>query len=270
MGEQSDFAKDCRKKGGVFKCCVSTLHLDTFELTRQSLKKLGLVQSASNLCDKRENCIVCTATYMCTYMSVDRMTIVTQFKTAFNQTAGGFTLFNTHNKDGATYMIKLMPAPTTFSDSNILRPGFRASFCARMDFCQENDLEFFELEQYLVANDEKSFCNVDSKNIDSYSQKERSNTKLSDDCLKRADTKKSINVRICPKKSIKNNVVLKRINKKLNRAWKKSNKKKKRKKKNRSKKKKRKKKNRKTKVRKSKKGRRKRRKKRHRHKSHEH
>ena len=42
--EQSSFAKDCRKRGGLFKCCVSTYTLNIFERSRNSLINEGLIK----------------------------------------------------------------------------------------------------------------------------------------------------------------------------------------------------------------------------------
>ena len=42
--EQSPFAKRCRKKKGVFKCCILGLDLNPFAAVRESLKEKNLIR----------------------------------------------------------------------------------------------------------------------------------------------------------------------------------------------------------------------------------
>ena len=66
--EQSTFAKDCRKNGGLFKCCVQAFTLHTFETSRNRLIKEGLIKDRpTNWCSEKEGpCMICNADAMCT------------------------------------------------------------------------------------------------------------------------------------------------------------------------------------------------------------
>ena len=68
--EQSNFAKDCRKQGGLFKCCTLALHLNIFETSRNSLIKEGLIKDEpTSWCkpglERNDPCVTCNADAMC-------------------------------------------------------------------------------------------------------------------------------------------------------------------------------------------------------------
>ena len=68
--ESSKFAKDCRKKGGVFKCCVADWKLNVYEATRLRLVGAGLVNGSTTMKCKpnaeNDPCHVCTLDSICT------------------------------------------------------------------------------------------------------------------------------------------------------------------------------------------------------------
>ena len=71
LQEQSSFAKDCRKRGGFFKCCIQAFTLNIFERSRNSLIEEGLIKDKpTSLCNpgwgKKDPCFVCTTDAMCT------------------------------------------------------------------------------------------------------------------------------------------------------------------------------------------------------------
>ena len=57
--EFGDFAKKCKEKNGLFKCCKMSLRLDNYEASK------------AKKCNKHfndgSNCFICTATRVCTY-----------------------------------------------------------------------------------------------------------------------------------------------------------------------------------------------------------
>ena len=80
--EQSSFAKDCRKKGGFFKCCVNSLTLNIFEKSRNSLIREGLIKDTPTSWCKSEGwpevgrkrkdpCLLCFSDAMCTERDIE-------------------------------------------------------------------------------------------------------------------------------------------------------------------------------------------------------
>ena len=73
--ERSKFAKDCQKKGGLFKCCLMMLNIMEFEdFNRDNYRKMGLKEKPAKLCtDKTTNvtnpCYFCCVTYCLLYTS---------------------------------------------------------------------------------------------------------------------------------------------------------------------------------------------------------
>ena len=73
--EDSKFAQNCRKKGGVFKCCVSNWEIQVYEKTRNTLIEEGLLKGVktSRMCKPESNndpCSVCTLDVICTTKNV--------------------------------------------------------------------------------------------------------------------------------------------------------------------------------------------------------
>ena len=70
--EFGQFAKQCRKTGGFFKCCVLKLRIEKYESIRYGLKKYGLIDNGPSKdemkCEKKwgeGNCYICLATHVC-------------------------------------------------------------------------------------------------------------------------------------------------------------------------------------------------------------
>ena len=73
LQEQSRFAKDCKKKGGFFKCCIQSFTLNIFETSRNSLIEEGLIKDKpTSWCkpgfDRKDPCVTCHADAMCTML----------------------------------------------------------------------------------------------------------------------------------------------------------------------------------------------------------
>ena len=70
--ENSKFAKKCRSKGGLFKCCMTSKRLDKNEDVRQTLRNLSLIQwrPETEGCGKKWSgewkCNICATTHFCT------------------------------------------------------------------------------------------------------------------------------------------------------------------------------------------------------------
>jgi len=118
--EQSQFARRCRKKGGFFKCCISSLDIEVFEWIRVNLKNKGLVSSATSICGTDEmitgKCTLCTAAYQCTYKDKVTGKNLHKFKTKIPNNLGGAveTKGNKHE-----------------------RIPFAFTFCNKQDFCKD-------------------------------------------------------------------------------------------------------------------------------------
>ena len=75
LQEQSSFAKDCKKKGGFFKCCIQAFTLNIFETSRKSLIEEGLIKDKpTSYCkpgwERRDPCLTCHTDAMCTEMDI--------------------------------------------------------------------------------------------------------------------------------------------------------------------------------------------------------
>ena len=79
---QSSFAKDCRKDGGLFKCCTQYYSLAIFEKSRNSLIREGLIKDTPTSWCKSEGwpevgrkrkdpCLLCFSDAMCTERDIE-------------------------------------------------------------------------------------------------------------------------------------------------------------------------------------------------------
>ena len=73
--EQSSFAKDCKKKGGFFKCCIQAFTLNIFETSRNSLIEDGLIKDKpTSWCKpgwkRKDPCLTCNTDAMCTEIDI--------------------------------------------------------------------------------------------------------------------------------------------------------------------------------------------------------
>ena len=81
--EQTKFARTCKKKGGLFKCCVNYWSLNVFEMSRNQLIKEGLLRGEpTSLCKpgKRDPCMICKADALCTMKNPNTGQITNVFK----------------------------------------------------------------------------------------------------------------------------------------------------------------------------------------------
>ena len=84
LQERSRFAKDCKIRGGFFKCCIQSHTLNIFETARNKLIEEGLIKDKpTSWCkpgwERRDPCLVCNTDAMCT--EVD--TLTGQYKHTF-------------------------------------------------------------------------------------------------------------------------------------------------------------------------------------------
>merc|ERR1719244_1259075 len=70
--EQRKFARDCKANGGLFKCCINSLRVDSYEKVRYDLYKKKLIESGptdeTRVCDMKKrskNCHFCIAIHLC-------------------------------------------------------------------------------------------------------------------------------------------------------------------------------------------------------------
>jgi len=183
--EQSDFAKQCRKDRGFFKCCSVTLNLNDFEDARKLLKQKNLISSATNTCGedgRAQACRACVVTYFCTIK--DRYTGVIQqrFMSEAPNHLGGIQYFNQQTQQNE-------------------RIPFRNSYCKKLDGCaalKSIDLDFidYDFEQFYTASSKEDLCNANSTSDGKPYIDEHPAT------LEQCKKRKS-NVNICPKKILK-------------------------------------------------------------------
>jgi len=199
--EYESFALKCKRKKGLFKCCVARLDLKVFEETRQYLYTQGLVNSTTNVCNSTtpsgcENCLFCTVTYSCTtgddYDPTDKRRV--QFFTTFNKTIGGRTV----------KAVKNYRQITTSMGQNIvykdyLRPGFRYSYCAHLDFCNPEQVDYYNLDAFIKAKNREEFCQMETKPLTYPVAATVPSSKEEKYCQKRI----SSNVKVCSTRELK-------------------------------------------------------------------
>jgi len=171
LAEKSNFAKKCRKDGGIFKCCINTIDLSPFEWIRNQLKKSKHIGSSSNICGSKGtsgNCIFCTATFFCTLN--DDGTVLQKFKRKKFNELGGVNLF---------------------LSGRFIRVPYKASFCQNQDFCQL-EAGSLNITMFLNATSQEEICKVKT----SY----EGEGKVQDDMKESFDECKNrtSNIRICP------------------------------------------------------------------------
>jgi len=202
--EYESFALQCKRKNGLFKCCVSS--------------------STTNVCNSTgcENCLFCTVTYSCTSVADDNPSDRRYFEffTPFNKTIGGRTVEAVEHY-GQIY---------TGDRQNIkykdyLRPGFRYSYCALLDFCNPEQVHYYNLDQFIKAKNREEFCKMKTKPLIDKVAATQPSTKEQKNCRKRI----SSNVKVCSHKELKGksknvkiiNKELKKFQKQLKRKYKK-------------------------------------------------
>jgi len=233
--ESSKFAASCRSRGGIFKCCVSLFHLDTFEKTRNLLIKKNLLSgNTTNRCGKSKklkDCTICTATFLCS-----------------NRDAAGVMSMRFMSEDpnpvGGRVILDDDIKRPKFDDTKALvgfpykRLGLRLTFCHNLDFCTMT-LSRILAEDFILSHNWESFCA--SKIFRRHSDFKEAADEEAKSAHSRPDWEQEecinnkSNVRICPNEILKqeDDVRLNEINKELKhfkKRLKKQNKKKKKKK----------------------------------------
>lgn len=92
--ENEGFAKKCKKEGGLFKCCLLSLRLDRYEVTRYELAKEELIEAGTGptkdtrkcLPDRFSQCSMCGTTYICAKKNVLTGVVEEEFKTPYTTT----------------------------------------------------------------------------------------------------------------------------------------------------------------------------------------
>jgi len=215
--EYSNFAKKCRNKGGLFKCCISRFSFEVFENTRKELKKMGKISKTTNVCGEKEKisgiCTFCTSSYFCSSWDRETNSVTQEYKTPEFNNVGGINVFDGENNQ---------------------RYPLKTSWCIKPDFCTIKREEYYNPHDFLLALNRKNVCDahatplmtacnitvkdfladfeaVHEKGESTYQMKELEETQ--EDCVKRGS-----NVRICPKSLLKENHAshhLKDVNKEL-------------------------------------------------------
>merc|ERR1711915_648167 len=221
--EKSEFAKDCKKKGGLFQCCVKRIDLGNFEYARlHYLKPDRVERHCYEDINNRDvsKCVFCTATYSCKYWEGSR--IKTDYMSAEVNALGGLYM---NELDGQTEPQRI---------------GFRDIACLKQDYCNM-DIETYRDADFHTAATYQEFCQlkVNLKSDISPTSSSHSTYQIENKEKQACEKRKTI-VRVCRKKILKelSNEALSDLNKELRRRKKTS--KKKRKKRKESKKKKRK------------------------------
>jgi len=227
--KKSKFARQCKKKGGFFKCCVFSLDLEIFERTHNLLKDRNLTSSDDKItkyCERRgttNHCFICFVSYMCSKKDAYAQ-VNSTYKSEEPNSVGGITIQESCPRSNG-------PCQKKFSYENIgediKRFGLRFTFCSKLDFCKILPNRYSPAD-FFLAHDWESFCSV----------KEAIETKVLDipEAEKKECLKRKSNVRICPKKELEklNDMRLRTMNKEL-RAYAKKLKRKKKKKRKKSK-----------------------------------
>jgi len=220
--EKSKFARQCKARGGLFKCCVNTLGLETFDATRIRLSEENLISSYQSKCEPNGNakeCSLCTLTNLCTIKDKRTFAINEEYMTKDFNGIGGINVL---------------------SMKEFKRIPFKASFCLQQDFCQLKE-DYYEISNYLAALEQETMCKLSGTALDANFDFELQEIFLEkeEDCLKRKSS-----VRICDESILENvedtvvrNVLID-INKELMKTQNKNKKKKGKRKKKKSKKKK--------------------------------
>ena len=100
--EQEKFAKDCKKKGGFFKCCLNKFELKKYEDLRKKLqdtfiqKKRLLPKDSYYEYTCGDQCDICTATHICSTKIIDDYS-EHEFETVAKNPIGGYTKESTKN-----------------------------------------------------------------------------------------------------------------------------------------------------------------------------
>ena len=135
--EQSSFAKDCRQRGGFFKCCVSGVTLHIFEDSRNRLIKEGLIKDKpTSWCmpsvKRKDPCVPCFSDAMCTERDIETGKIKHTFIKEKKKEHGVIWYFTSL----FAYLIFVMNAV------NVVRVKFLAE-CKKIQKNQKNSCFFF-------------------------------------------------------------------------------------------------------------------------------
>ena len=84
------WARKCKKKGGLFKCCVTLWITDVFERSRNQLIKKGLIKDhKTSFCNgkkgEKDACTICRAEGICSKKMEETGQIQHTFKTKYKR-----------------------------------------------------------------------------------------------------------------------------------------------------------------------------------------
>ena len=84
------WARQCVKRGGLFKCCVTLWILDVFENSRNALIKKGLIKdNKTSFCHhiegEKDKCAVCRSEGICSQRIEETGQIRNSFKTKYKR-----------------------------------------------------------------------------------------------------------------------------------------------------------------------------------------
>lgn len=181
--EKSRFAKICKRKGGLFKCCVSAWTLHTFEKTRNELIEKNLIKDKPTSMCKRKGkqkmnpCEICHADGMCTLRKDGQIINVFMEDYKKEHKVGGFKQTRTEQW------------------------GMKFSDCIVGDLCQESlSGTSYDITAYRNAATKEELCQVEL--VDHYKDSNKTKSEIADFrklCMKQ----KSNNIFPCPRKVLK-------------------------------------------------------------------
>jgi len=142
--EQYSFAKDCKKRGGFFKCCIQAFTLNIFETSRNSLIEDGLIKDKpTSYCkpgwERKDPCLICNTDAMCTEINI----VTGQTKNTF------YKGYKKEQRVGGAHQ--------SFDS----RFGIRFSWCNVGDLCDPIQGWDYHTKQYRDAMTKKEQCKAE-------------------------------------------------------------------------------------------------------------
>jgi len=193
--EKSEFAKDCRNKGGLFKCCVTWSDLFLYVIARKYLKEKKLISNYEEVCNLEnkttamESCRLCFAFHTCSVKDPSQL-ITLYHKTPDTDLnlLRGETIMNPNR-----YKIF---SPT----DGYLRLGVRAKYCLNLDTCLSQTTVYRSQIEYFRADNSAAFCklvkrNETAANITANATGVYIPVETEEEC----NNRENINIRVCPK-----------------------------------------------------------------------
>ncbi|XP_023344500.1 uncharacterized protein LOC111713794 [Eurytemora carolleeae] len=176
--DKDSFAQDCRRKNGIFKCCMAEWNLRKFETVDRELN----LSSYSAICTKDwRKCQIATNVHLCSYLEPFSGMVNLKFKTPLVNPLGGISIIEAESQ-------------RFISEKKDLRLGVRGTLCMMLDTCSEIGLFYTSTKDFMFAHDRDTFCKLEAEDITS------SKVYESKEPVEKCKKRKNINIRVCPKK----------------------------------------------------------------------